>query len=72
MAISRDAADRTGHGKVQTNMNVNVDFASKLEAARRRSASARGPTSPSATPLVPEHASPAASLTLGPSSFRRV
>lgn len=41
MAISRDAADRTGHGKVQTNMNVNVDFASKLEAARRRSAGAR-------------------------------
>ena len=72
MAIARDAADRTGHGKVQTNMNVNVDFASKLEAARRRSATARGPTSPSAPPLAPEHASPAASLTLGPSNFRRV
>jgi hypothetical protein len=70
MAIARDAADRTGHGKVQTNMNVNVDFASKLEAARRRSAGARV-TTPT---LVPEAAdsfqTPA--LTLGPTSFRRV
>lgn len=69
MAISRDAADRTGHGKVQTNMNVNVDFASKLEAARRRSAGARGPASP---PLAPESSSQPPALTLGPSSFRRV
>lgn len=71
MAISRDAADRTGHGKVQTNMNVNVDFASKLEAARRRSAGARGPTS-TAPPLAPESPPQSPALTLGPSSFRRV
>lgn len=70
MAISRDAADRTGHGKVQTNMNVNVDFAAKLEAARKRSAGARA-TTPT---LVPEAAdsfqTPA--LSLGPTSFRRL
>lgn len=37
IAISRDAADRFGYGKKTTNLNVNVDFAAKLEAARKRS-----------------------------------
>lgn len=37
IAISRDAADRFGYGKKQTNLNVNVDFAAKLESARQRS-----------------------------------
>lgn len=37
IAISRDAADRFGYGKKQTNINVNVDFAAKLERARQRS-----------------------------------
>jgi hypothetical protein len=70
LAISRDAADRSGHGKVQTNMNVNVDFAAKLEAARRRSSQSRGPA-PSGTP---ESSSPslAPAVTLGPQSFRRL
>lgn len=38
LAISRDAADRFGYGKKQTNVNVNVDFAARLERASRRSA----------------------------------
>lgn len=37
IAISRDAADRTGYGKRQTNLNVNVDFAAQLEKAINRS-----------------------------------
>lgn len=37
IAISRDAADRFGYGKKTTNLNVNVDFAAKLEAAVKRS-----------------------------------
>lgn len=37
IAISRDAADRFGYGKKVTNVNVNVDFAKKLEEARKRS-----------------------------------
>lgn len=37
LAIARDAADRTGYGKRSTNVNVNIDFAAKLEAAIRRS-----------------------------------
>jgi hypothetical protein len=41
IAISRDAADRFGYGKKQTNVNINVDFAAKLEAARKRSAGAQ-------------------------------
>ncbi len=41
-AISRDAADRFGYGKRQTNVNVNADFASLLEKAIRRSG--KGPT----------------------------
>lgn len=44
IAISRDAADRFGYGKRQTNLNVNADFASLLEKARARSGSAREPT----------------------------
>jgi hypothetical protein len=37
LAISRDAADRFGYGKKQTNLNVNADFAALLEKAIRRS-----------------------------------
>ncbi len=37
IAISRDAADRFGYGKKQTNVNVNIDFAARLEAAIKRS-----------------------------------
>lgn len=40
LSISRDAADRTGFGKIQKNVNINVDFAARLEAARARSAPA--------------------------------
>ncbi len=68
MAISRDAADRTGHSKVQTNMNVNVDFATKLEAARKRSAGART-SDPS---LASETQSHGPLVSLGPTSFRRL
>ncbi len=41
LAISRDAADRFGHGKKSTTVNVNVDFAAKLEAGIARSRSVR-------------------------------
>ena len=37
IAISRDAADRFGYGKKTTNVNLNIDFAAKLERARQRS-----------------------------------
>lgn len=37
ISIARDAADRFGYGKKTTNLNINVDFAARLEAARRRS-----------------------------------
>lgn len=40
IAISRDAADRFGYGKKQTNVNVNVDFAAQLEKAIARSGKA--------------------------------
>lgn len=36
IAISRDAADRLGFGKRQTNVNVNVDFAAQLEQRMKR------------------------------------
>lgn len=38
LAVSRDAADRFGYGKKTTNVNVNLDFAAKLERAHKRSA----------------------------------
>lgn len=37
LKVARDAADRLNYGKKNTNINVNVDFASQLEAAIRRS-----------------------------------
>lgn len=37
LAISRDAADRTGFGKHSTQTNINVDWASKLERTIARS-----------------------------------
>ena len=37
LAVASDFADRIGIAKKSINMNVNVDFAAKLEAARRRS-----------------------------------
>ncbi len=37
LKVSRDAADRLGYGKKTTNVNVNVDLASRLERAIQRS-----------------------------------
>jgi len=56
VSISRDAADRLGYGKHQTQTNVNVDFASRLERTIKRSArviDAKAiPLSPSVGPSV--------------------
>lgn len=41
LAVAADSADRVGYTKRTTNINVNVDFAAKLEAARARSDAAR-------------------------------
>lgn len=46
LKISRDAADRFGYGKHQTNTNLNVDFAKMLENAIARSRASREPASP--------------------------
>lgn len=43
LGIAELGLDRTGYGKVNKNVNINVDFAAKLEAARNRSAQAREP-----------------------------
>lgn len=40
VAIQEFGFDRTGYGKVNKNVNINVDFAAKLEEARNRSARA--------------------------------
>lgn len=54
IAISRDAADRFGYGKKQTNLNVNVDFAAQLEKAIQRSGKTIEGTSPPPRSLKPE------------------
>lgn len=41
LGIAELGLDRTGYGKVNKNVNVNVDFAARLEAARTRSDAAR-------------------------------
>ncbi len=43
LGIAELGHDRTGYGKVNKNVNVNVDFAASLEAARSRSARVRSP-----------------------------
>ena len=54
VAIQDTGADRFGYGKMQKNLNVNVDFAAQLEAARKRSAEAsREAYQPS--PITIEH-----------------
>ena len=40
LGIQELGLDRTGYGKVNKNINVNVDFAAKLEAARNRASRA--------------------------------
>lgn len=40
ISISRDGADRIGYGRRSTQVNVNLDFAAKLDAAINRSKSA--------------------------------
>ncbi len=42
LGIAELGLDRTGYGKVNKNVNINVDFAAKLEAARGRAS--RAPT----------------------------
>lgn len=62
VAISELGLDRTGYGKVNKNVNINVDFAARLEAARLRSDRAREvrqieaqPSPPLAPQSRPEH-----------------
>lgn len=75
MSIRSDSADRLGYGKKNTNLNVNVDFAAKMEAAIQRTRTVRTiearalPFSPS-TPVVPDV--PASSAPLAPRIARRV
>lgn len=40
LGIAELGLDRTGYGKVNKNLNVNVDFAANLEAARKRASAA--------------------------------
>lgn len=70
LAISRDAADRFGYGKMQKNLNVNVDFAAQLEAARKRSRSPAMIEVGSSAQPAPEAPCPDPSLQ-GP-TFRRL
>lgn len=44
LAISRDAADRTGHPKGRVNINTNADFASLLEQRIARAKTVEAPT----------------------------
>lgn len=71
IAISRDAADRFGYGKTQKNLNVNVDFAAQLEAARKRSTQVReiGPSSAQSAPTL--LTSPPEAPVSEPTPFRR-
>lgn len=65
--------DRTGYGKVNKNVNVNVDFAAALEKARARSTAARTIEAPRSQPQSPPSAeSPLPSRPVVAPSFRRL
>lgn len=74
LALTADKADRFGYGKKQTNVNVNVDFAARLERASSRSARIIDAL-PSKPVLPPASggtvASPSTSLPLPPRIARR-
>lgn len=76
LGIAELGLDRTGYGKVNKNVNVNVDFAASLEAARKRSASIREPRQIEATITSGPQSSPAgvpsAPRQLAASPFRRL
>ncbi len=61
LGIAELGLDRTGYGKVNKNVNINVDFAKQLEDARKRSASLRESRSIEATPMRLQSASSAES-----------
>lgn len=67
LAISRDAADRFGYGKKTQNLNINVDFASQLERAIKRSG--KGPALEGTTTTVAQ--TPAPRRQLAPPSSPR-
>jgi hypothetical protein len=76
IAITSDRADRFGYGKTQRNVNINVDFAAQLEAARKRSSGARLPRVIEGSPLpqsgLKDNRSPPALAPSGPPNFRRI
>lgn len=79
LGIAELGFDRTGYGKVNKNVNINVDFAAQLEAARKRTAAARPQLiEATAAPLAPRSASgdpdvpPASDHRMPPPPFRRL
>lgn len=77
LGIAELGFDRTGYGKVNKNLNVNVDFAANLEAARKRTEAARSSRQIEASPLRPQSPPsvsdrpPASDRSVAP-SFRRL
>ena len=70
VTISRDAADRFGYGKKQTNTNINVDFAAAMEKAIARSGKLIEARSAS-PPQSPAQRSSPPSVAAGSESIRR-
>lgn len=54
LGIAELGLDRTGYGKVNKNVNINVDFAAKLEAAKKRSDELRSVRTIEASPHAPQ------------------
>lgn len=55
VAVHADAADRTGYPKRSVAVNVNVDFAAKLDQAIKRSATVRTLEAKALPPPLPDH-----------------
>jgi DNA-binding CsgD family transcriptional regulator len=63
--VTSDRYDRLGYSKVTKSVNLNVDFAANLEAARRRSAPAREVKTIEASPTLQPQSAPVASTKPG-------
>ena len=75
LGIAELGLDRTGYGKVNKNVNINVDFAAKLEAARGRASRAPAIRTIEGTAITPPVPSPAGAVSAAQPprpSFRRV
>lgn len=79
LGIAELGLDRTGYGKVNKNVNINVDFAKQLEEAKKKVEALRetrvieaSPTQPQSAPSAESHSASRRSVPPAPNALRRL